>query len=253
MVDTVIFLTTTGAGNWTVPSDWSSTNKIECIGGGGGGPLSPSSYGDAGAGGYSKVVNQSLSPGASIAYSVAVGGAGEVGATAPQPGGDTWFGNAVYASATVGAKGGAVSTSSASRLGGQSSAGIGTTKFSGGNGASTAGGAGAAGPNGAGANATASSTTGGAGGNGSGGAGGTANNDGGNGAEWTSTAGPTGGSGGGGGARTSGSVGANGGLYGGGAGNNQAGGTTAPHGGQGIIVITYTPASADTLAAQSCM
>ena len=34
----IIFLTTTGAGTWTVPADWnSSNNRIECIGGGGSG------------------------------------------------------------------------------------------------------------------------------------------------------------------------------------------------------------------------
>jgi len=37
MTDKVIFLTTTGASTWQVPSDWSGTNTIICIGGGAGG------------------------------------------------------------------------------------------------------------------------------------------------------------------------------------------------------------------------
>jgi hypothetical protein len=49
MADKVIFLTTTGAGNWTVPSDFSSTNTIEVIGGGGGGAAGPSGAGGNGA------------------------------------------------------------------------------------------------------------------------------------------------------------------------------------------------------------
>jgi hypothetical protein len=38
MATTRIYLTTTGAGTWTVPADFNPfSNTIECIGGGGGG------------------------------------------------------------------------------------------------------------------------------------------------------------------------------------------------------------------------
>src|SRR6185369_1665699 len=38
LLSTVTFITTTGASNWTVPTDWdNATNQIEVIGGGGGG------------------------------------------------------------------------------------------------------------------------------------------------------------------------------------------------------------------------
>ena len=48
----VIFLTTTGAGTWTVPADWnSSNNTIECIGGGGGGGSGNTAGGGGGGGG----------------------------------------------------------------------------------------------------------------------------------------------------------------------------------------------------------
>jgi hypothetical protein len=48
----VIFLTTTGAGTWVVPSDWNSVNNsIECIGAGASGSSPNESFYSAGGGG----------------------------------------------------------------------------------------------------------------------------------------------------------------------------------------------------------
>src|SRR6185369_196655 len=65
----VVFLTTTGGGtNWTVPADWTNVNTVECIGGGTGGQ---SGGRGGGAGGYSKIVNFSSTPAASVPYQIA--------------------------------------------------------------------------------------------------------------------------------------------------------------------------------------
>lgn len=123
-----VFLTSTGAGTWTVPTDWVNTdNSIEVIGGGGGESTSA-----GGGGAYSKVTNVTLTPGASVNYAVGAGGNGV-------DGGDTFFGNTTLVGSTVGAKGGKVDGT-----GGAAADGIGTDKFSGGAGSS--GGGGAAGP-----------------------------------------------------------------------------------------------------------
>src|SRR5262249_46564027 len=76
----VIFLTTTGAGTWTVPSDWSnSNNSVECIGGGGGGGAATSNV-NSGAGGgggaYARQTNITLTPGGTVSYTVGAAGAG---------------------------------------------------------------------------------------------------------------------------------------------------------------------------------
>jgi hypothetical protein len=210
----------TSGSTWTVPSDWNSGSyTIEVIGGGGGG--SGAAGGNAGGGGgggaYSKVVNVSLTPGSSVAYSV--GSAGSAGSTGNGgAGGDTYFCNSISNCASIsgtavvaGAKGGTggVVGDHAGSSGGLASSGIGTTKYSGGNGGPTnggqsspaynypgGGGGGAAGPSGNGKN-------GGSGCNGSAGY-------------------PCGGGGGGGADNGSaGTNGANGSVYGGG---NNAGG-----------------------------
>ena len=212
------FLTTTGAGTWTVPSNWNNaSNSIEVLGGGAGGNSGGGTKGPGG-GAYSKVVNQTIS--GSIAYSVGVGGT--VGS-----GGDTWFGNAAYGSAIVAAKGGTISA------GGAAASGIGTTKYSGGNGESSynnSAGGGAAGPNGNGNNG-GGYASGGSADAGFGGAGGYAG-AGSPGTEWDASHG----CGGGGGGSNIG-AGGPGGLYGGGGSSSQ---TAASKGGQGIIVITYS-------------
>jgi len=213
-----IFLTTTGAQNWTVPSDWNnSNNTIEVIGDGSGAYYSGYYYAGAG-GGYSSISNKSLTPGTSIPYFVGRG----AGTNGAQFGDGTWFGNASYASSYVAAEGGQSN-------GGAAANGIGTTKYSGGNRGNNGGG-GAAGPHGDGAVSVLD-----VGGNadaGYGGAGGASLNPGGNGTEWDSTHG----SGGGGGKSNYG------GNYGGGSGRN------ANYGSQGIIVITYTPAPTKILS-----
>jgi hypothetical protein len=137
---TVLLRTTGSVLTWTVPADWnSSDNRIECIGGGADASISFFRNGGGG-GAYAAITNLSLTPGGSVSY--------RVGAAS----GDTWFNGATFGAASVGAKGASNAT------GGQASASIGTTKFSGGNGGSAsgsgggAGGGGSAGPSGPGAN-----------------------------------------------------------------------------------------------------
>jgi hypothetical protein len=162
---TVVYLTTTGAGSWTVPSDWNpSNNKIEVIGGGGGGSTTSGVDGAGGGGGaYAKSVNLNLTPGASVSYSIGSGGGPNAN------GGDTWFNatslaNAVSngAAVSVGAQGGRKGNDDnmpdPEGVGGQASASVGVVVYSGGDGAdepdetsSGSGGGGAGGPHGPGA------------------------------------------------------------------------------------------------------
>lgn len=150
----IVFLTDTGTGlTYTVPASWNDAdNSIHTIGGGEGGESGFSLFNLAGEGGgggaYSGVANVNLTPGASLNYRVGIGSAAGINA------GDTWFNGASLAASTVGAKG------AANGLGGLASAGVGTTKHSGGNGGGGGvggsangggGGGGAGGPNGDGA------------------------------------------------------------------------------------------------------
>lgn len=82
------FITTTGAGNFTVPSNVTSI-VVECVGGGGGGALDASTAGGGG-GGYS-YKRWSVTPGQVIAYSVGTGGARGTGAGNDVSGGNTTF------------------------------------------------------------------------------------------------------------------------------------------------------------------
>lgn len=251
MAQVVLFLTTPGAGSWTVPADFTSTNTIECIGGGGGGGNSNLTYPGGGGGAYAKISNLSLTPGATITVSVGAGGGGG-GST----GGDTWFNGASLAAASVGAKGGTGGYSGGT--GGAAAASVGTTKYSGGNGATSGpnycgGGGGAAGLHGPGSNGAGPPGNGGdgdvAGGVTYGGAGGVGSwgsaNPGSPGYEWTATSGARAGSGGGGSSGGYTSPGAVGGLYGGG-GSSDAGGGKA--GAQGVIVITYDAVPANEVS-----
>lgn len=165
MVIKVIFITV-GSGNFTVPSDFNAfNNSVECLGAGSAGSSNDGgvrALGGAG-GGYSKITNVSWVPGASIPYSV---GAGSTSPSSglPSAGGDTWIGVGAtnLASSQCGAQGGQAPPSRNANVqaaGGAASNGVGTTKFSGGNGGThtngsfagaTAGG-GAAGPQGNGA------------------------------------------------------------------------------------------------------
>ena len=153
MPDKIIFLTTTGAGTWNVPSDWTNVNKVEVIGGGAGG-RSATSGGGGGGGAYSSVTNiTTLTPGSTVVnFSVGVGGA------AGASGGDTWFGATTLAASLVAAKGGIFTSTVTGGPGGASSQGIpatGGVRFSGGQGGTGSasvltggGGGGAAGPGG---------------------------------------------------------------------------------------------------------
>ncbi len=220
-----IFLTTTGTGSWTVPSNWNNaSNTIQVIGGGQAGSDAGGGAEPGGAGGdYAAVTNLKFAnPGTTVAtYQVGAGGA-----SGNANGGSTWFNGSTLAGSSVGATGGnapGTDVGSVTALGG-----------AGGGGPANGGGGGAGGPHGAGA-AGAASGSGGAGGqgdNGFGGTGGSTSGAAGNpGTEWDSSHG----SGGGG---HSGSAGGSGGQYG--AGGGGASSTTGGAGMQGIIVITYT-------------
>ncbi len=249
---TAIYLTS--GTSWTVPSDWTSVNTIEVIGGGGGGASGAgfAGGGGGGGGGYSKISNRTLTPGASITYSIGAGGAGGVGVSAAGGNGSpTYFNGTTCILSSVcawGGNGGVLAGSGA--IGAE---GVGTTKYYGGYSPPVVdtrgtGGGGAAGPNGAGINGSATTTTtGGSGGGGYGGVGATANTNGSNGTEFSASYGSGGGGGGGTGQRAGGA----GGTYGGGGGGGAGGGFSGGTGGSGLIVIQYTvsastPATGDS-------
>lgn len=183
MADVQIFLTTASGSSWSVPADWSATNKIEVIGAGGGGSgtwafanIAPG----GGGGGYSKVSNL-VGLSGSIAISVGTGGAGgTTGSHNGGVGGATYFNGASLGASSVGANGGGGGNDSAGTAGagGSTTGAIGDVKTAGGDGggigsnaANGAGGGGAAGPGGIGKNGGAG--TGASGGSGGGGAGNT--------------------------------------------------------------------------------
>lgn len=251
----IIFLTDTAATTWTVPNDWNSTGStIECVGAGGqGSSIDPGGAGGGGA--YSKKLNVSLTPGASVPIQVGAANGNQSGsltgiateehdavvAAGVTTTGDTLFGGSSLATALCSAQGGESGLyhgyQPAPRYGGAgglASLGIGDLKYSGGaggnapSGIGTGGGGGAGGPHGAGAaggNGDPTAGTEGAGGpNGIGG----------------------GGNGGGGGA-DGGAVGSDGTTDGGNGGNNRLG---ARHG-VGVVwnSSAYAPPTAGTLGA----
>jgi hypothetical protein len=241
---TRIFLTALWPGppdpylTWTVPSDWDNANNtIECLGGGGDGGNNASG---GGGGAYSAISNLALTPGASITYFV---GPSNLRADA----GDTWFNGASFAASSCGAKGGQTGNTKqlpTVALGGQASACIGTTTFSGGNGGGfttggfdgiggSGGGGGSAGPAGPGSNGgnghaliTGPDPNGGGGGGANGAGSGTGANAtaGASGAGGNGNGGSGGGAGAAGGSSISGGPGISGGGGGGGASNYGAGG-----------------------------
>ena len=117
---------------WTVPADWSSTNKIVLIGAGGGssGVINgtPKRSGSGGGGGGSVVItNLSLTPGATINYTIGVGGdrgLGNATTSSGTAGGNTTFNSGAY---TAGGGGGGTITT----VGGSGGAG-GTGTYAGG-------------------------------------------------------------------------------------------------------------------------
>jgi hypothetical protein len=265
MADKVIFLKA-GTTSWTVPSDWSAVNSIECIGAGAGGSAGTTfNGGQTGAGGasgaYSKTTNLAgLSAGASVVVGIGAKGGGgtfngAASATAARgtAGGDTYFNatslaNAVTNGSSVsvaaeGAKQGANSyTTGAAGLATNS---VGGTTRDGSAGGSTpvnlaqgnGSGAGAPGPTGVGGTGTFAPFSSGWG-SGGGGADGGANGNAGN----ASTAGAggarSGGSGGSGGAaNTAGAAGVAG--TGGGGGGNTTG-----NGGAGSAFVLWTATEA---------
>ena len=157
------FLTTPGAGTFTVPTDWnSSNNSIEVIGGGGGGDgLTLPGSGAA----YSKRTNLSIS--GTVGYSVgAAGAAGTSGNQDATNGGNTWLCNsttnctsAVDSAAIIGVSGGFADCDIVTGNGCMGGYGLtqvsASTTYRGGSGgnapgAAGSGGGGAAGPGGAG-------------------------------------------------------------------------------------------------------
>lgn len=223
-----VFLVNPANTRWQVPSDWNpDDNTIEVIGGGAAG---------GGGGAYSKVVNVTLTRGSIMGRAV---GAGADPLSGALGGGDTYMcssvsncGSLSASAVLVGAQGGSAS----SGLGGSAAAGVGTVRFSGGNGNFYGGGGGAAGRHGNGDDADAFGN-GGAGDAGFGGGGGGAGSDGGNGSEFDAAHGS-----GGGGGYSSGYYGGSGGNYGGGGGNTGDEFDYFPgYGGGGLIVISYVP------------
>lgn len=264
MADKVVFITTTGSSSWTVPADFSSTNTILTIGGGGGagGPLSGSNYAGGGGGGaFSQISNLTLTPGASVTVQVGTGGAHGAAGNSGTAGGDTWLNGASLAASSVGAKGGGFGNSSSTvpvgGTGGAAASGIGTTKFSGGNGgpsptATNCGGgggaAGLAGNGGAGAKGPHTQVSPGDGGGGGGGAG-DATGAGSAGSTFTTSTGGNGGNNGSGTGAGAGSGSGNGspGTNGGGGGGGRAN-ATAGNGGAGGAGIGYTQTSDSAVA-----
>jgi alpha-tubulin suppressor-like RCC1 family protein len=230
MARKTVFITTTGAGTFTVPPDFASFVSVEAIGGGGGARLGANS-GGSGGGAYSRSTTiTGLAAGTLVYCNV---GAGGTSAATPGNGGDSWFSliNAAPAASASGAngilaKGGTAATSSTGAAGGVSTSGAGDVRNSGGNGGNassgTGGGGGAGGPGGIGGNAAAGTVTAGGGGGGganltnpggnaSGGTGGNGGGGTGGGSQGTSGGAGTAGTGGGGGGATS-TFGGNGGT-----------------------------------------
>lgn len=208
--DKRIYLYAADASPFTLPADFSSTNTIECIGGGGKGTTGT---GGAGGGAFAGIAGFSGAPGSNQAFSV-----GAAGASSTTDGGPSWFGS----TSTVYAPGGQSELNGG--LGGQVGSCIGTTKFSGGSKNATSGvgaSGGAACFGGIGGNAPRNN-----GGSGGAGGGGGGSGNGGDGQNWDATHGAGGG----------GRSGIPGGLYG-------AGGDG---GAPGLIVITYTPTAGGT-------
>jgi hypothetical protein len=154
--------------NYTAPNDWNNgNNTIEVVGGGGTGGFNSANsvtqndnQPGGGGGAYSKISNQILTVGGTYVYNIGAAGVGNT--STKVSGGDTWFGNTTLATSFVGAKGGNVPASANLQLGGiggAAASGVGTVKYSGGNGGiiglgqySGSGGGGAAGPYGNGGN-----------------------------------------------------------------------------------------------------
>lgn len=246
-----IYVKITSTGNYTIPADFVSLRAIEGIGSGADGDTGSFlvSGRGGGAGAYAGItVLSGLT--ASGTLFVQVGSPGTP---------DTWV-NKTSNTAPSSTADGILAKGAVADNGGSSTASIGATKFSGGDGGSAptsaigGGGGGAAGPSGAGANG-AGGTSGGGGGAGNagqtgGGAGGTSGGAGGDGTFWTINAGGTagpGGGGAGGNATTGGAAGAFG--AGGGGGGKSAGSPAGGVGKAGVVIFSYYQGYVATLVA----
>lgn len=162
----------TSGTSFTVPTDWTTSNTIEAIGGGGGGSGGVANVRagqGAGGGEYRILTNVSLTAGGSISYSIGSGGSGGAGGANGGAGGDTSFNSG----ALIAKGGGAGLANGTAGVGG--TGGTGGSGYAGGAGATQQSGAvggsagGAGGPHGVGG--AANSFIGGGGGGGGGTAG----------------------------------------------------------------------------------
>jgi hypothetical protein len=223
----VVTITTTGAGTFLVPANVTKL-KVECWAGGNGGSGGGTRDGGASGGGgaYARKNALTVTPGATLNYSVGTPGSAGAGQSIATPvknnggSGDTWFST----TGTVLAKG----CPAASSAGGLAASSVGDAVFGGGNGATpgafTGGGAGG----GAAASSAATGANGSVGAGLSGGVGGTGaggGGSGGHGGDQTTNAGITAGSSPGGG--------------GGGGGIKTGTGNVGAAGAGGKIIITY--------------
>lgn len=225
---TQVFLTS--GTTWSVPSNCSVIEWIDCTGAGANGTVSALGGDGGGGGAWANKHNVPVTPGSTITIRV---GAGL----------DTTFGGSSLGACICGAQ------AASGTVGGQASASVGDSKFSGGNGgaanhfySASGGGGGAASYPGPGINGAGGTTVSGAGGaSGSGAAGGAIGGPGYPGTEWSGV-----GAGGGGGG-TPASDGLPGGNYGGGGGGARGG--SAGVGAGGLIVISYTPTNTAVVTA----
>jgi hypothetical protein len=178
--------TFTTTGTWTAPADVHSV-VVECWAGGGSGAADSGERCTGGGGGaYSKkTITNTIVPGTVYTVTVGTGGASRSGTGSPglvgNDGGESWFSTSGTVLAKPG-KGGNLGNTSSGGPGGDSVAGTGDTKFSGGHGgntttSNTTAGGGGAGSGGAGGDVATNSTTGGTAGTPDGGAGGSSNNN----------------------------------------------------------------------------
>jgi hypothetical protein len=243
----------------TSPADWNnSSNTVEGLGGGASGAffLTTVAHATGGGGGeYRKIANFSVATPGTTAFNYTIGPGGNAVSTTVDgnDGTATTFNTSSLianpgikgtqgAGAHNGGAGGSLGTGAAANANGGRGGNMTGASGGGGSGGGGAGGATGAGNAGVDTASTATfiATAGGSGDAGAGGAGGLSTSGaGGNGTEWDASHG----SGGGGGGNGSGAPAGGGGLYGGGGGgaNDTAG--TSGAGGQGILVLTYTPAS----------
>jgi hypothetical protein len=212
-----IFITATGAGTFTIPSDWTSTNSIEVIGGGAGGGTGAGAARGGGGGGQYRIASNVGGLSGTIDLSVGTGGGAQTA------GGNTWWNGTTFGGATLSAQGGQTTTTATAGVGGST-------------------GTGGSGSNGGAAGAGGNALTGGGGGgaSGPGGVGGT----GGKGDDTTAGADFGGGGGSGAGTSTGGGAGTQGSTSAGVGGTNANGGGSGGNGGSGAGV---TPTAATSM------